>query len=167
MAEPLVSPVATVRELHPADAELIAAEAARGVPIVRGRIAVPGSAGEALAQLSDFQALREKDRATIVGAFDSQTNELTGVLSLYLDEDFVAEGACWNQDQHERRLVTAQAVNLLTQYAHGSMGIVRVWVDVDPLDHFGKFLKTKCGYQLEAQLRPPRGAAKDRYSSVG
>jgi len=167
MTAPLTSDTSIVRELQPSDAEAVLAQAARGVPIARGRILIPSSTEEAVAQIEEFDALREKDQATLLGVFDAQTGELAGVISLRLHEDFVAEGALWNADHHGTRRITADGLNLLTPYAHRHMGIMRLWVEIDPLDRFARYLSTKGGYQLEAQIRPPGGPDKDRYSSIG
>ncbi|HTY72304.1 MAG TPA: GNAT family protein [Actinomycetes bacterium] len=166
LTAPLASATSTVRELQPSDADAVVAQAARGVPIARGRILIPSNSEQASAQIAEFDALREKDQATLLGVFDSQSGELAGVISLRLHEDFVAEGALWNADHHGTRRVTADGLALLTAHAHRHMGIIRLWVEVDPLDQFARYLSAKGGWQLEAKIRPPGGPDKDRYSSV-
>ncbi len=168
MPEPLTSEHAVVRELYPSDAALVAEEAARGLPKVRGRIAVPATAGEALVLLTEFEVLREEDRANLFGVFRPREGSLAGVVSVRLDpgEDFVGEAACWNQDRERSREVTAAGVGLITSYAHTSMKIMRLWVDVDPLDQFAKYLGMVCGYTADRKPQPG-STAKVRYSSIG
>jgi len=161
---PLGSDEAVVRELGTPDAEMLA-EAGQGVTVVRGQLGAPTSMEDAMAMLSEWEGLRESGQGNLFGVFTPGEPSLAGVVSLRITDDFVAEGACWNANDRARR-VLAKGIVMITHAAHQTMEIRRVWVAVDPLDPFTKYLSTMAGFRLEGEVRQTDGAVKVQYSSI-
>ena len=161
---PLVSDEAVVRELGTPDAEMLA-EAGQGVTVVRGQLGAPTSVEDAMTMLSEWEGLRESGQGNLFGVFAPGEPSLAGVVSFRMTDEFFAEGACWNVDDRTRRVV-AKGIAMITDSAHQRMGIMRVWVDLDPLDPFTQYLSLMAGFRLEGEVQLPDGAVKVQYSSI-
>jgi hypothetical protein len=164
LGAPLVSDEAVVRELASPDAQMLA-EAGPQVTVVRGRLGAPTSMEDAIAMLAEWEGLREGGQGNLFGVFTPGEQSLAGVVSLRLSDDFVAEGACWNVHDQTRR-VLAKGIVMITNAAHQRMEIMRVWVAVDPLDPFAKYLSMMSGFRFEGQVQQPDGHVMDQYSSI-
>lgn len=166
LAAPMVSKQAAVRELDSSDAESVAAAAA-SVTVVLGRIGVPIAVDDALAMLSEWEGLRKADAGSLFGVFSSSTQALVGVIGIRQTDDFVAELAAWNTRRGAARKQLAEAVVLVTAWAH-QQRFLRVWIEIDPLDdEYSKYFSFLSGYVLEGQVQTATGEIKARYSSVG
>ena len=66
----------------------------------------------------------------------------------------------------QTRRPLANAIVMITDAAHQRMEIKRVWVAVDPLDPFAKYLSMSTGFRLEGQVQRPDGHVMDQYSSI-
>ncbi len=165
LAAPLVSKQAAVRELDALDAESLSAAAA-SVTVVLGRIGVPTAVDAALTMLSEWEGLRKDDVGNLFGVFSSSTQALVGVIGIRQTDDFVAELAAWNTRRGAARKQLAEAVVLVTAWAH-QQRLLRVWVEIDPLDdEYSKYFSVLSGYALEGQVHTASGEIKARYSSV-
>lgn len=163
---PLVSKQAAVRELDAPDAESLVA-AAGSVTVVLGSIGVPTDVDAASAMLSEWEGLRRDGMGNLFGVFSSSTHALVGVIGIRQTDDFVAELGAWNTRRGAARKQLAEAVVLVTAWAH-EQHLRRVWVEIDPLDdEYSKYFSFVAGYVLEGQVRTATGEIKDRYSSVG
>ena len=162
---PLVSDEAVVRELGTLDAQMLA-EAGPKVAVVRGRLGAPTSIKDATAMLSEWEGLRESGQGNLFGVFTAGESSLAGLVSLRLTEDLSAEGACWHVHDRTRRIL-AKGIDMVTNAAHQTMGITRVWVAVDPLDPFTTYLSMMAGFRIEGQVQQPDGTLQLQYSSIG
>ena len=149
----LASDEAVVRELGTPDAEMLA-EAGPQVTVVRGRLVAPTSMEDAIAMLAEWEGLRDSGQGNLFGVFTPGEPSLAGAVSLRLTDDFVAEGACWNVNDQTRR-VLAKGIVMITNAAHQTMEIMRVWVALDSLDPFAKYLSLSAGFRLEGQVQQP------------
>lgn len=155
-----------VRQLLVSDAEALASAAAE-VEAVRGPVPVPVTVEDARAVVAHWDSLRMADQGTLIGIFARDTLTLVGVFFLKLTEDLVAEVGVWNRPDKASRKATSDGINVITEYAHRQMNIRRLWVELDPLDNFTRYLGVKGGYTLEGESVQPDGTIRHRYSSIG
>lgn len=165
LAIPVVTGALMVRQLVSQDGDLLA-DAASEVEFVKGRLKVPGSSDEARSMLAEWEDLRNAARGNLFGIFDPDGTRLSGVFALWLTDEFVAQGAAWSRSDSRSRTTTAAGMGVIVQFAHGQMGVLRVWGDIDPLDPFTKYLGRKGGFVLDGEVTQPDGSVLHRYSCV-
>ena len=166
LAQPLKTPKVFVRQLTTGDTHLLL-QAAAEVAFVKGALSVPGSVEEAATMLGEWERLRVADRGNLFGAFLPDASRMMGVMSLCLTDDFVAEGAAWSRSDSSSRKTVVAGLNEVVRFAHRQMRLLRIWVEVDPMDPFTRFLSTKAGFSRETDVRAPDGSVRHRYSSIG
>jgi hypothetical protein len=164
---PLVSVEATVRELHLADAQLLA-DAARDMAHMRGPLPIPSSLDDALRLVTQFETLRAAELGNLFGVWGPGDSELVGAASILLSEpdDQVAEGAMWARPDRKSRYAMAHGVDLIVQEIHNTMQILRVWVSMDSIDPLARHLLWSTMFNEEAEIRHADGSVTVRYSSI-
>jgi RimJ/RimL family protein N-acetyltransferase len=85
-----------------------------------------------------------------VGVLDGA--RLVGALGLMPDGPHSAELAYWVRPEDRRRGIALRGVQALTVWAHGSAGLSRVWLEIDPDNTPSLRLARRAGYRLERRL---------------
>jgi RimJ/RimL family protein N-acetyltransferase len=112
------------------------------------------------------QELRSGTAAHLVIA-DAGADELLGACGLIIDRMRRAgEVGYWVAPGVRRRGAASRAVRLLTRWAHGDLGLVRVQLMADVRNAASQAVARTCGFQREGVLRSYEDRLGDRIDYV-
>jgi RimJ/RimL family protein N-acetyltransferase len=77
---------------------------------------------------------------------------LVGALGLMLDGPGSAELAYWLRPEERGRGIALRALRGMTEWAHHSLGIPRLWLEINPENAPSLRLAQRAGYDLEQRL---------------
>lgn len=139
-----------LRTLIPQDAALLVeATRAESAPALWGpRPAGSYSLEAARSALQAWEPHRQ--RQVSFGVLDG--TRLVGALGLILDGSHSAELAYWVRPEHRRRGIALRSVQVLTAWAHTTVGLARVWLEIDPYNTPSLQLARRAGYRQEQRL---------------
>jgi RimJ/RimL family protein N-acetyltransferase len=81
-----------------------------------------------------------------------QGARLVGALGLMPDGPGSAELAYWVRPEQRRRGIALRGLQALTTWAHTTVGLDRVWLEIDPDNTPSLRLAQRAGYRLEQRL---------------
>jgi RimJ/RimL family protein N-acetyltransferase len=145
-----LAPGLSLRVLGPPDAPLVA-EATDGeaAPALWGpRPAGPYSLPDAQAALSAWDPAAGGQFS--VGILAGR--RLLGAVGVMPDQPGSAELAYWTRPEERGRGLASRAVAAVTQWAHDSFAIPRVWLEIDPENEPSLRLARRAGYRFEQRL---------------
>lgn len=108
----------------------------------------PYSSSDALAALEEWDP--RKGRQVSYGVLED--GRLVAALGLMLDDGHSAEVAYWVRPEERRRGIAVRAVRVLTEWAHRTAAIARLWLEVNPDNVASLRLARTAGYHLEGRL---------------
>src|SRR5690349_13251326 len=79
-------------------------------------------------------------------------SRLVGAVGLMPDGPGSAELAYWVRPEERGRGIALRVVQSKTQWAHSSMGIVRMWLEINPDNAPSLRIAQRAGYRLERRL---------------
>ena len=137
-----------LRVLVPEDAALlVSATSGESAPALWGpHPAGPYSLGDAQA------ALAEWDRAGQLSVGILSGHQLLGAVGLMPDGPGSAELAYWVRPEWRGQGLGARAVQATTRWAHHSLGISRIWLEIRPGNEASLRLARRAGYVFEQRL---------------
>lgn len=139
-----------MRVLLAADAALVAeATSTESEPALWGpRPAGPYSLADARAALSEWDPAAGGQFS--IGILDG--DQLVGAVGLMPDRPGSAELAYWIRPERRRSGIASQAVLAATPWAHRSLAITRVWLEIEPGNQPSVRVAEHAGYQFEERL---------------
>jgi RimJ/RimL family protein N-acetyltransferase len=112
------------------------------------------------------QEIRAGTAAHLVIA-DDRTDEMLGACGLTIDRiRRSGEVGYWVAPASRRRGVASRAVRLLTGWAHGDLGLLRVQLMADARNTASQAVARTCGFQREGVLRSYEDRLGDRIDYV-
>ena len=159
-------PEMIVRQLTMADAQQLF-DAAAEVAFVKGTLGVPGSVDEASSMLAEWERLRGADRGNLFGIFLPDASQILGAMGFRLTGDLVGEGSAWSRSDSASRKTVVAGLREIVRLGHNQMGLMRIWVEVDPMDPFTRRLSAVAGFSREGDVQAADGNIRHRYSSIG
>lgn len=78
--------------------------------------------------------------------------KILGAIGLMPDEPASAELAYWIRPEQRGRGIASRAVQAVTLWAHASVGIPRIWLEIDPGNKPSLRVAERAGYHFEQRL---------------
>lgn len=139
-----------VRPLAERDAPLLveATRAESGRALWGARPVGPYSLSDARSALRDWNPHTGRQESFGV----RRGSVLVGALGLMFDGPGSAELAYWIRPEERGRGIAQRAVQGITTWAHDDLGIVRLWLEINPENAPSLRLARRAGYHLERRL---------------